>query len=105
MDVSSHFLQTLEKYEIKQSGLYCHLSYRSAYLSKIVYKEHDYAKEILSYDENIPVFTAETGDIWHSALVPSDADRASQEIRRMIQFLQTQSVMKISLVLKKPKHC
>ena len=49
--VSSHFLQTLEKYEIKQSGLYCHLSYGSAYLSKIVYKEHDYAKEILSYDE------------------------------------------------------
>ena len=36
VDVSSHFLQTLEKYEIKQSGLYCYLSYRSAYLSKIV---------------------------------------------------------------------
>ena len=82
VDVSSHFLQTLEKYEIKQSGLYCYLSYRSAYLSKIVYKEHDYAKQIPSYDENIPVFTAETGDIWHSALVPSDADRSNQEISK-----------------------
>ena len=40
------------------------------------------AKEIPSYDENIPVFTAETGDIWHSALVPSDADRSNQEISK-----------------------
>ena len=40
------------------------------------------AKQIPSYDENIPVFTAETEDIWHSALVPSDADRSNQEISK-----------------------
>jgi len=75
VDVSSHFLQTLKKYEIKQSGLYCHLSYRSAYVSKIIHKEHDYTKQIPNYDENVLklVFAAETGDIWHSTLVPSNA--------------------------------
>ena len=82
VDVSSHFLQTLKKYEIKRSVLYCHLSYRSAYLSKIIHKEHDYAKQIPNYDENVlkPVFAAETGDIWHSILVPSNADASDQEI-------------------------
>ena len=82
VDVSSRFLQTLKKYEIKRSGFYCHLSYRSAYLSKIIHKEHDYAKQIPNYDENVlkPVFAAETGDIWHSTLVPSNADVSDQEI-------------------------
>ena len=82
VDVSSHFLQTLQKHGIKQSGLYAHLSYRSAYLSEIIHKEHDYAKQTFTYDESMlePTFTAESEDIWHRALVTTDVNRSHKDI-------------------------
>ena len=82
VDVSNHFLQTLQKYGIKQSGLYSHLSYRSAYLCEIIHKEHDYAKQTPTNDEGIfkPTFTAKSEDIWHRALVTSDAKKSNTDI-------------------------
>jgi len=50
-----------------------------------------------------PTFTAESEDIWHRALVTSDANR-SKILAMIITLLQTLSVMKISFVLKKLKH-
>jgi len=108
VDVSSHFLQTLQKYGIKQSGLYSHLSYRSAYLSEIIHKEHDYAKQTPTNDERMfkPTFTAESEDIWHRALVSSDMPTDQTKILALIiTLLQTLSVMKISFLPKKLKHC
>ena len=82
VDVSNHFLQTLQKYGIKQSGLYSHLSFRSAYLSEIIHKEHDYAKQTPTNDESIlkSTFTAESEDIWHRALVTSNASKSNKDI-------------------------
>lgn len=47
---------------------YIATSYRSAYVNKVIQKEHDCAKQIPSFDENIvkQTFLGETGDIWHS---------------------------------------
>ena len=107
VDVSSHFLQTLQKYGIKQPGLYSHLSYRSAYLSDIIHKEHDYAKQTPTNDESIlkPTFTAESEDIWHHALVTSDANKSNKDISTD-HYTSTDSVCnEIFLVLKKHKHC
>ena len=82
VDASNHFLQKLQKYGIKQSGLYAHLSYRGAYLSEIIHKEHDYAKQTSTNDERMlePTFTAESEDIWHRALVTSDTNRSNKDI-------------------------
>lgn len=98
------FFKTVRRYEIKQSGLYCHLSYQSVYLSKSIHKGHDYAKRIPSYDENNfkSVSAAETVFIWHSPLVPSDANISNQETS-MGHSISTNSVVKISFVLKNPK--
>lgn len=61
---------------------YIATSYKSAYVNKVIQKEHDCAKQIPSFDENIlkQTFLGETGDIWHSALVPSKSNPSNQEI-------------------------
>ena len=61
---------------------YIATSYRNAYGNKVIQKEHDCAKQIPSFDENIvkQTFLGETGDIWHSALVPSKSNPSNQEI-------------------------
>ena len=86
---------------------YIATSYRNAYVNKVIQKEHDCAKQIPSFDENIlkQTFLGETGDIWHSALVPSKCNPSNHEITLIISLQQSQSVMKISFVQKRPKHC
>lgn len=68
IDVSNHFLKTLEKYKIRHSGLYCHLSYKNDYLNRIIQNEHDCT------ELNPPAVIAqsfetstESEDKWHSS--------------------------------------
>ncbi|CAH3187308.1 unnamed protein product [Porites lobata] len=61
---------------------YIATSYRSAYVSKVIQKEHDCAKQIPSFDENIlkQTYLGETGDLWYSTLVPSKSNASNQKI-------------------------
>ena len=105
VDVSNHFLQTLNKYEIKQSGLYFHLSYRSAYLSSIIHKEHNYAKQSTTYNEDFlkPTFPTGAGDKWHLPLVPV-AHNPRQEINIMEHSTSTDSACNTNLFSDEKTH-
>ena len=65
----NHFLKTLEKFKIRHSGLYHHLSYKNAYLNRVIQNEHDYTK--LNPPENLEQNSkkpSECEDKWHSSL-------------------------------------
>ena len=69
INLSNHFLKTLEKFKIRHSGLYHHLSYKNAYLNRVIQNEHDYTKlnppANLEQNSKTP---SECEDKWHSSL-------------------------------------
>ena len=96
---------TLNKYDIKQSGLYFHLSYRSAYLSSIIHKEHNYAKQSTIYNEDFlnPTFPTDAGGKWHLPLVPV-AHNPRQEINIMGHSTSTDSACNTNLFSDEKTH-
>ena len=72
-NISNHFFKCLNKYKIS-SGLNQHLDYKTAYLCRIIQREHDYTTHSVCYNEAVltPKFKGKAEDIWHSVLQFSD---------------------------------
>ena len=75
VNISNHFFTCLNKYKIS-SGLNQHLDYKTAYLCRIIQREHDYTTHSVCYNEAVltPKFKGKAEDIWHSVLQSSDKE-------------------------------
>ena len=79
VNLSNDFLKTLEKFEIRYSGLYYNLSYKNAYLNRVIQNKHDYTKlnppANLEQNSKTP---SEYEDKWHSSLI-TNSDNFNQD--------------------------
>ena len=67
VNLSNHFVKTLEEFKIRYSGLYYHLSYKNDCLNTVIQNKHDYTKlnPPANLEKNSKTLS-EYEDKWHS---------------------------------------